>query len=102
MNNTTKLCLTAITITLIWFLAQPFGGNMSIEMNLDKVPYFNLTNSTISGHAEISGYMPIGFVFPTFVAELVSSDESILVFYLVVVGIFVYYIFKAITQERRR
>jgi len=94
MDKTTKICLTAITIAVIWFLSQPIGGNMTFEANLDHIPYFNLTNSTVSGHAEISGYMPIGTMLPVFLAEILSSKITVYLILAILVAYCIYTIFK--------
>ncbi len=77
MERSTKYCVTAIIIAIIWFLAQPIGGNMSVSVNLVNVPYFNLTNSIIGGHAEISGYMPIGAILPIFIYDILIEITKI-------------------------
>lgn len=92
MDKTTKICITAIIITLIWFLAQPIGGRMSFEANLDHVPYLNLTNSTISGHAEISGYMPMGTFVPVILIDFLDSlgkvsFTNLLISFMIISGI---------------
>lgn len=97
MDKTTKICLTAITIAVIWFLVQPIGGNVTFEVNLDKLPYFNLTNSTVIGHAEISGYMPIGTMFPIFIAELLSSKLTVS---LILVTIIIYCIYRILKGKK--
>lgn len=77
MENSTKYCITTIIIATIWFLGQPIGGNVSIEASFDKVPYFNLTNSTIGGSAEISGYMPVGVLVPLLVFDILREFSKI-------------------------
>lgn len=83
MEKSTKYCITAVVVALIWFMAQPIGGNMSFDLSLKNVPYFNLTNSTVNGHAEISGYMPIGTIVPAFIAEALTSEQALFVYFTI-------------------
>ncbi len=100
MEKETKYCVTAIIIAIIWFLAQPIGGNMSMSANLSNVPYFNLTNSTVSGSAEISGYFPMGAFIPLMVVDVMESDGAIFVYFTIMSLAIAFCIYKILTNRR--
>jgi hypothetical protein len=96
MDKETKYCITVIIVAFIWFMSQPMGGNMSVSANFDRVPYFNLTNATISGHAEISGYIPIGIIMPMLIINAMTTEQALFVYFTILALAFAYYIFKII------
>jgi len=105
MEKETKYCITIIIVAAIWLLGQPISGNMSIEANFDRLPYFNLTNSSVSGSAEVSGSMPVGIILPMFVSDIVSytsSDDILILYFLVLASIFLIFVTYAIYKNWRK
>lgn len=92
MEDSTKASLTIIILATIWLAAQPISGNMTMEAKLDKVPYFNLTNSTVDVHASISGTMPMAMIIPAFISEF-ATPEMILISLIALTALGIVFIF---------
>jgi len=71
MTNETKYCITAIIIALIWLAGQPM--NISGGGEIHNLPYFNLDNSTINGHASIQ--IPLILTIPAIIIEITQYNN---------------------------